>query len=116
MKTRDAIFPLRHEIDQYSHSCERLISAALMPDAIPFKPDEIEWIAYYAKEMSSLVDRLLPESKPQGAHERQTMQDYARTSEACLEMKDLSKEERKSIRDSVADIREKILDADERSR
>ena len=66
----------------------------------------------YAKEMSSLADRLLPDTKAQESHERQTMEDYAQTSEACMVMKDFSKEERKSIRDSVADIREKILDAD----
>jgi hypothetical protein len=41
------------------------------------------------------------------------MRDYARTSEALLEVKNLSNKERKSIRDSVADVTEKILDADE---
>jgi hypothetical protein len=35
--------------------------------------EEIQWIAYYAKEMTSLVDRLLPDPRPQGKHERQTM-------------------------------------------
>ena len=116
MKAREALFPNRKEIGEYTQACERLIAASLKPDAIPFEPEEMEWIAYYAKEMSSLVDRLLPESKPQGKHERQTMHDYAGTSEAVMAMKGFSKEERKSIRDMVADVREKILDADKNNR
>ena len=111
MKGKTA-FTIRTEIDQFSRSCERLISSAVMRDALPFTPEEIEWIAYYVKEMTSLVDKLLPDSKTQGKHERKTMQDYARTSEAVLEMKNFSEEERESIRDSVADVKKKILDAD----
>jgi hypothetical protein len=56
---------------------------------------------------------LLPDPRPQGKHERQTMRDYARTSEALLGVKNLSNEERESIRDSVADVTGKILDADQ---
>jgi len=64
--------------------------------------------------MTSLVDRLLPDRKAQGKHERQTMRDYARTSEALLAIKNLSDEERGSIRDSVADVTKQILDSDQR--
>ena len=102
--------PLRKEIDDYSRSCERLIVAAASQDGKPFTGEEIQWIAYYAKEMTSLVDRLLPDHKPQEKHERQAMRDYARTSEALLVMKNLSDEERESIRDSVADVTTKLLD------
>ena len=107
------MLPLRREIDDYSRACERLIIAAASKDATAFTSDEIEWIAYYAKEMTSLVDRLVQAPRPQGKHDRQTMRDYARTSEALLVTKNLSDEERGSIRDSVADVTEKILDADQ---
>ena len=96
------MLPLRKEIDDYSRACERLIVAAASKDATPFTPDEIQWIGYYAKEMTSLADRLAQDLKPQGKHERQTMRDYARTSEALMEVQNLSNKERKSIRDSVA--------------
>jgi hypothetical protein len=107
------VLPLRNEIDNFSRACERLIIAATSKDAIPFTPDEIQWIAYYAKEMTSLADRLVQDLKPQGKHERQTMRDYARTSEALLQTKNLSDDERESIRDSVADVRREILEADQ---
>ena len=84
------MLPLRREIDDYSRACERLIVAA-----------------------GSLVDRLVQAPRPQGKHDRQTMRDYAQTSEALLRMKNLSNGERDSIRDSVADVTEKILDADQ---
>ena len=103
--------PLRKELDDYSRACEHLISAATFTGAIPFTPDEIQWVEYYAKEMTSLVDRLSSDRKPQGKHERQTMRDYARTSEALLDIKNLSDEERGSIRGSVADVTEQFLDS-----
>ena len=107
------MLPLRNEIDDFSRACERLIIAAASKDAKPFTPDEIQWIAYYAKEMTSLADRLAQDLKPQGKHERQTIRDYARTSEALLVTKNLSDEERENIRDSVADVKREILDADQ---
>ena len=61
----------------------------------------------------SLADRLAQDLKPQGKHERQTMRDYARTSEALLVTKDLSDVERESIRDSVTDVTREILEADQ---
>ena len=112
-KAEPPVLPLRREIDDYSRACEHLIIAAGSIDAKAFTGDEIEWIAYYAKEMTSLVDRLVQAPRPQGKHDRQTMRDYARTSEALLRMKNLSNGERDSIRDSVADVTEKILDADQ---
>ena len=106
------MLPLRKEIDDYSRACERLIVAAASKDAIPFTRDEIQLIAYYAKEMTSLADQLLPDPKLQRKQERQTVRDYAETSEALLGAKNLSTDERQSIRDSVADVNEKILDTD----
>ena len=103
---------LRKELDDFSRACEHLISAATLKDAKPFTPDEIQWVEYYAKEMTSLVDRLSPDRKPQGKHNRQTMRDYARTSETLLDIKNLSDEERDSIRDSVADVTEQFLGSD----
>ena len=108
------MLPLRKEIDAYSRACERLIVAAASNGAVPFTPDEMQLIAYYANEMTSLVDKLLPDPKPQSKQERQTVRDYAQTSEALLVMKNLSNDERESIRDSVADVNEKILDNDQR--
>lgn len=55
----------------------------------------------------------MPDPKPQEKHSRQTLRDYARASEALLVMKNLSKEERESIKDSVKDIKGNILDADQ---
>ena len=107
------MLPLRKELDDFSRACERLISAAAVAKAIPFTPDEIEWIAYYANEMTSLADRLVQDPKPQEKHDRETLRDYARASEALLIMKNLSNGERDSIRDSVTDINENILDADQ---
>jgi len=107
------MLPLRKEIDDYSSACEHLIIAATSKDAIPFTLEEIDWVVYYAKEVTSLADRLLQAPRPQGKHDRQTMRDYARTSDALLRVKNLSDEERESIRNSVADVREQILDADQ---
>ena len=104
------MLPLRKEIDDYSRACEHLIVAAASKDAIPFTLEEIDWIAYYAKEMTSLADQLVQAPRPQGKHDRQTMRAYARTSETLLRVKNLSNGERESIRDSVADVREQILD------
>jgi hypothetical protein len=52
-----------------------LIVAAVSKDAIPFTLEEIDWIVYYAKEMTSLADWLLQAPRPQGKHYRQTMRD-----------------------------------------
>ena len=107
------MLPLRKELDDFSRACERLISAGALANAIPFTPEEIEWIAYYANELTSLADRLVLDPKPQEKHSRETMRDYARASEALLVMKNLTNDERESIKDSVADINENILDADQ---
>jgi len=77
------------------------------------RPEIGPGLASYAKEMTSLADRLVQAPRPQGTHERQTIRDYARTSEALLKMKNLSDGERDSIRDSVTDVRKNILDADQ---
>jgi hypothetical protein len=106
--------PLRKELYDFSRACEHLISAAAFPGAVAFTSEEIQWVEYYAKEMTSLVDRLSRDHKPQGTHERQTVRDYARTSEALLVMKNLSEDERGCIRDSVADVTKQILDCDQR--
>ena len=104
------MLPLRKEIADYSRSCEHLIAAALSRDAIPFTQDEIDWITYYATEMTSLVDQLVRESKTQVHHERQTIQDFAVASEALFLMDDFSKGEKSSIRQSISDVTTQVLD------
>jgi len=105
---------LRRELQDFSRACEHLISAAAFTGVEAFTDDEVQWIEYYAKELTSLADRLAPDRKPEGRHERQTMREYARTGEALLDIKNLSEGERGSIRDSVADVTKNILDSDQR--
>ena len=102
----------RKEITEYTRACESLIFAASAPGATHFTPEEIEWIVYYSKEMTSLVDKLAPHHKPEGRHERQTMREYARASEALLGMKNLTNAEQESIRGSISDVQHNILDAE----
>ncbi|WHZ25335.1 MAG: hypothetical protein OJF51_000130 [Nitrospira sp.] len=101
---------LRREISDYSRSCEHLISAAAASDAVPFTQDEIDWIEYYATEMTNLVDQLVRKSKTQVYHDRQTIQAFAIASEALFLTDSLSNGERDSIRQSVSDITTQILD------
>ena len=101
---------LRKEIDDYSRSCERLIVATGSPNFTPFTAEEVEWIAYYAREMTNLAKRLPRGPKPQSQHERQSMQDYANASEAVLRLNNFSHEERESIKESVDDLSDNILD------
>jgi hypothetical protein len=100
---------LRKEIQEYSRSCERLISGALTPDSTSFTTDEILLIAYYANEMTCLVDQLLRQPQLQQYQRQQSVQEYARASEALLLVNDLSQEERESIRCSIRDVTAKIL-------
>jgi len=100
---------LRREISDYSRSCEHLISAAASPDAIPFTQDEIDWITYYATEMTNLVDQLVRKAKTQVHHDRQSIQDFAIASEALFLTDSLSDGERDSIRQSISDVTMNIL-------
>lgn len=100
---------LRREIGDYSRSCEHLISAAASPDAVPFTQDELDWITYYATEMTNLVDQLVRKSKTQIPHERETIQEFAIASEALFLTDSLSNGEKDSIRQSVSDITTQIL-------
>ena len=104
---------LRKEITDYSRSCEHLISAAASTDAVPFTQDEIDWITYYAAEMTKLVDQVVRNSKPQVPHGRQTMQAYAVASEALLLKNGFSEGEENSIRQSISDVTTEILDKKE---
>ena len=107
------MIPSRKEIKEYTRACESLIFAAAAPGETRFTPEEIEWIVYYSKEMTSLVDKLASAHKPEGRHERQTMREYARASEALLGMKNLTNAEQESIRGSTSDVQHNILDAEE---
>jgi hypothetical protein len=100
---------LRKELDEYKRVGEALIAASLSPNTIAFTPKEIEWISHYATEITSHVDGLMLRSLPAQDHERDTLREYVRVSDALLELKDLSDEERISIRRSVNDIGKKIL-------
>ena len=101
--------PLRKEIDDYSRSCERLLVEAASLKEAPFTAEEIEWIAYYAREMTNLANQLSRRPKPHSLHERQSMQDYADANEAVLALKNISKDEHQSIKESVDDITNNIL-------
>jgi hypothetical protein len=101
---------LRKEIDGYSRSCERLIVATGSPNFTPFTAEEIEWIAYYAMEMTNLAKRLPRGPKPQSnVNGNQSMQEYANASEAALGLRNLSHDERQSIKESVDEISDNIL-------
>jgi hypothetical protein len=100
---------LRKELHDYTRGCEALISASLSPDTVAFTPKEIEWISYYATEITSLVDGLLLRSLPAQHHERDAMREYVSVSDALLGLANLSEAERTSIRRSVNDIGKKIL-------
>lgn len=110
VRKADGMLPLRREINDYSRSCEHLIAAAAVIDALPFTQDEIQWITYYGDEMTSLVNRLVRIAKTQIPHERQTIQAFAVACEALLLIEDLTADEKDSIRQSVLDITTKILD------
>jgi len=101
--------PLRKELQEYSSSCEHLLSAVASPHSTPFTHDEIELIAYYADEMTNLVDQLLRRPQLQQYQNRQTVREYARACEALLLLSDLSEEERESIRSSISEVTAKIL-------
>ena len=64
--------------------------------------------------MTTLVDQLVRKSKTQVPHDRQTLQEFAVTSEALFLTKGLSDGEKDSIRDSVSDVTTQILDEQER--
>jgi hypothetical protein len=104
------MLPIRKQIHDFARSCEHLISESAIKNAVPFTPEEIDWIAYYAKEMTSLVDRLTPDPKPQSRHKRPSMHEYANASESMLQLDHLSEAERDKIRRSVADVTREILD------
>jgi hypothetical protein len=103
------MLPLRKELHDYSRGCEALISASLSPDTVAFTPKELESISYYATEITSLVDGLVLRPLPAQPHERDTMREYVRASNALLGVANLSNDERISIRRSVNDIGKKIL-------
>ena len=107
------MIPNRKEINEYTRACESLIFAAASPGATRFTLEDFEWIVYYSKEMTSLVDKLAPDHKPEGRHERQTVREYARSSEALLGVKNLTNAEQESIRGSLSDVQHNILDADQ---
>ena len=103
------MLPLRQEIDAYSRSCERLIAAALLADAIPFTQEEIEWIEYYGTEVTNLINQLQRNFRPQFDHKRETLREFAAACEALLLTDDYSDEEKETIRQSVSTIMTKIL-------
>lgn len=77
--------------------------------ASSFTQEEIDWIAYYTTEMTTLVDQLVRKSKTQVHHDRQTLHEFTDTSEALFLMKGLSEGEKDSIRRSVSDVTTDIL-------
>ena len=51
----DSLLPsMRHEVQDFFRSCERLLAAALVPDHPPFSPDEPDMVEFYAVEISKM--------------------------------------------------------------
>lgn len=100
---------LHREISDYARACEQLIAAAQLPDAVPFSQEELEWISYYATEMTNLADQRVRIRRPYVFHKRQTLAEYAVTSTALLLADGFSEEERNRIRQSVSEVTREIL-------
>ena len=96
---------VRREIFDYALACEYLIA-----DAIPFSHDELEWISYYATEMTNFIHQRERISRPYVFHERPTLGEYAVTSQMLFLTDDLSEGERARIRQLVADVTIHVLD------
>ncbi|UVT20095.1 MAG: hypothetical protein H8K03_20340 [Nitrospira sp.] len=107
------MIPLRKEVKDYSRTCEHLIAASVLIDSTPFTQDEIDWIAYYATEMTNLADQLVRGSKTQILHDRDTLQAFAIASEALFLTDGLSEGEKDSIRQSISGVTTQILDEQE---
>lgn len=95
---------LRRELSEYVRACESLIA-----DDFPFAHEELEWIGYYATEMSNLADQRVRVRRPIVSHERRTLGDYAVTSRALLLADGLSEREKNLIRLLVSEVRREIL-------
>src|SRR5215831_12779708 len=79
---------VRTEIQEYLRCCERLLSAALMPDHPPFSEEEEQIIEYYAVELLNLI----PRGRPVPEY-RQSILEYIRLSEALLKVDDFNSHE-----------------------
>jgi len=95
---------VRREIFDYARACEYLIA-----DAIPFPHEELEWISYYATEMTNFIHQRECISRPYVFHERPTLGEYAVTSKMLFLTDDLSEGERERIRQLVSDVTTNLL-------
>lgn len=95
---------LRRELSDYGWACEHL-----MTDAVPFTQEELEWIGYYAAEMTNFADQKVRVRRPGVFHQRQTLEEYAVTSLALLHMEGLSETEKDLVRLLVSKVRREIL-------
>lgn len=100
---------LHREISDYARACEQLIAAATLPDAVPFSQEELEWISYYATEMTNFAGQGVRIRRPYVFHRRQTLAEYAVTSTALLLADGFSEEERNCIRRLVSQVTTEIL-------
>lgn len=97
-------FPtVRTEIQEYLRCCERLLSAALMPDHPPFSEEEEQIIEYYAVELLKLI----PRGRPVPEY-RQSILEYIRLSEALLKVDDFSSHERDKTHAMLKRVFEKL--------
>ncbi|MGC4096167.1 MAG: hypothetical protein QM706_03540 [Nitrospira sp.] len=103
------MFSLRREISDYARACEHLIIAAKAPDAVPFAHEELEWISYYATEMANLAEQRVRIRRPHAIHKRQTLAEYAVTSQALFLADGFSEGERERIRQLVSEVMREIL-------
>ena len=101
--------PLRKEIKDFSCSCEHLLAAVASSGSTPFTRHETDYIEYYAREMTQLVDELLSKSGPQARHKRHAIQEYAAACETLLLSDVLSEDESDSVRQSISDVITRVL-------
>jgi hypothetical protein len=83
----DAPLPsVRSEIQDYLRCGERLLSAALTADHVPFSSEE-GIVEYYAVELLKLIPRV--RARPVQKY-RQSIHEYVRLSEALLKIDDFT--------------------------
>jgi hypothetical protein len=61
-----SLLPIRKDLHNFFRYCERLLASAQAPDHVPFSPDELQMICYYANAVAKIADaqRLQSNGKP----------------------------------------------------
>ena len=95
---------LCRELSIYGWACE-----SLMKDAVPFTQEELEWIGYYATEVSNLSDERVRLRRLTVSHKRQTLRNYAAASRALLFANGLFEREKDLVRLLTSEVMREIL-------